>query len=160
MQVSQRLRADFDPDQFDQFGIGVNDTLDAVGDRGCIRGEKTGIEAAHPAGRRDGARDQIQARRVGQQTGVAEWLPDPAQFCDGALGPASKAEAGLLAGFADGGDRQRPRPRRLGFGAALEQVGLDDGVAAHRVIDVREEAGLLRGRNEGAGHFVSPLCAG
>jgi len=104
--VRKRLRADLDPHQFDKLGVGMDHTLDAMGDRGGIRGEEAGVEALDAAGRGDGARDQEQARGVGQQARISEWLPrafEPGR----ALGLAPEAEAGLLAGFADRGDRER-----------------------------------------------------
>jgi len=39
VQIGERLRAELDPDQFDQFGIGMDHALDAMGDRGRVRGE-------------------------------------------------------------------------------------------------------------------------
>lgn len=75
VRVGQRLRTDFDPDQFHQLRIGMHHALDAMGDGGSIRGEETGVEAADPAGRGDGARDQEQAGGIGQQPRIRERLP-------------------------------------------------------------------------------------
>src|SRR6266700_8372848 len=61
MQVGQRLRADLDPDEFDEFGVGMDHPVDAMGDRGGVRGEEARVKALDPAGWRDRARDQEQS---------------------------------------------------------------------------------------------------
>src|SRR6185437_11212155 len=58
VQVGEWLRADLDPDELDQLGIGMHDALDAVGDGGGIRGEEAGIKTPDAAGRGDCARNQ------------------------------------------------------------------------------------------------------
>ena len=125
MRVGQRLRADLDPDQFDQFGIGMDHALDAVGDGGSVRREEAGIEAPDAAGRGDRARDQEQAGRIGQQAGIGKRLPGAFEFWRRAVDLAAEAEPGFLAGLADRGDRQRARARRRDLRAALEQIGFE-----------------------------------
>ena len=122
MQIGQRFGADLDPDQFHQFGIGMDHALDAMGDGGGIGGEEPGIEAADAAGRRDRARNQKQSGRIGQQAGLGKRLPCAFQGRRGAIALASEAEPGFFAGLADRGDRQRARARRRDLRAALEQV--------------------------------------
>src|SRR6266699_755297 len=121
VQIGERLRAELDPDQFDQFGIGMDHALDAMGDRGRVRGEESRIETLDAAGRGDGARDQEQAGRIGQEACIRERLPWTVKLWTvklwtiklwtvklwtiklrrGAVGVAAEAEAGFLAGLAD-----------------------------------------------------------
>ena len=46
MRVGERLGADLDPHQLDQFGVRVDHAFDPMGDAGSIRGEEAGIETA------------------------------------------------------------------------------------------------------------------
>ena len=105
---ARRRRSEFDPDQFDQFRIGMDHALDTMGDGRGIGGEKPRIEAPHPAGRGDGAGDQKQAGGVRQQPGFAERLPHAVEPGRHAIGLAAEAETGFLAGLADRRDSQRP----------------------------------------------------
>ena len=63
------------PDQFHQFGVGPGHALDAMRDRACIQGEETRIEAARPAGRGDGAADEMQRAEIGQDFRLGECAP-------------------------------------------------------------------------------------
>src|SRR3954451_3669348 len=107
VQISERLRAELDPDQLDELRVRMDHALDAVGDRGSIRGEETRVEALDAAGRGDGARDQEQAGGIGQEACVCKRLPGALELGRFALSFAPEAEAGLLAGFPDRGNCKR-----------------------------------------------------
>ena len=124
MRVGERLRADLDPYQLHQFGVGVDHAFDAMGDAGSISGEEAGVEAADAAGRGDRARDQEQARRIRQQARLRERLPGAFEL-DGFFDLASKAQPGLLAGFTDRGNRQRARAGWRDLRTTLQKVGLE-----------------------------------
>ncbi len=102
----------------------MDHAFDAMGDAGSICGEEARVEAADAAGRGDRARDQEQVGRIGQQARFRERLPGAVEFY-GFFNLAAEAETGFLAGFADRGDRERPRAGRCDLRATLEQVGFE-----------------------------------
>ena len=104
MQIGERLRAELDPDQFDQFGIRMHHALDAVRDGRCVRREEAGVEAPDAARRGDRTRNQEQPGRIGQQPCLGKWFPGSVQIGFPVLVLAAQAKAGFLAGFADCGD--------------------------------------------------------
>ena len=110
MRVGERLGADLDPDELDQFGIGMHHAFDAMRDGRGIGGEEAGVEAADAARRGDRACDQEQARRIGQQARVGERRPRTVEL-GLLLDLAAEAEPGLFTGFADRGIGEGARGR-------------------------------------------------
>ncbi len=80
VRVGEMCGAEFDPDQFHQFGIGMHDALDAMRDRRCICCEETRIEALDTAGWCDGARNQEQARGSGRRPASLKASHTPGSF--------------------------------------------------------------------------------
>src|SRR3954454_20637234 len=107
VQISERLRAELDPDQLDELRVRMDHALDAVGDRGGIRREEARIEALDAAGRGDGARDQEQAGGIGQEACIGKRLPGALELGRRTFGLAPEAEAGFFAGLADRGNCKR-----------------------------------------------------
>src|SRR3984957_12649019 len=127
--------------------------LHALGDGGVIRGEKPCVEAAHAAGRRDGARDQKQSGRIGQQARLAEGLPRAFERRRSAIALAPEAETGFLTGLADRGDGKRACARGADLWAPLQQIFLerlrDRGCDGNAVVVLVNTAA---GKDEFAGH--------
>ena len=152
LRIGQRLGADLDPDELDQFGIGMDHALDTMRDGRRIGGEEAGVEAADTAGRGDRARDQEQAGRIGQQSCIGEWRPGAVELCL-LLDLAAEAESGLFAGFADRRIGKRTRAAGRDLRAALQEIGFelrrDRGGDRHAVVGLVDAAA---GENELAGH--------
>ena len=90
--------------------------------------EEAGVEAARPAGRRDGAGDQVEAVERRREALVEEALPVLAVVllrC-AALERLAEDQAGLLEGLAHRGDTQRLGPlERGGFQEARLDVAVE-----------------------------------
>ena len=67
MQIGERLRSELDPDQLHKLCVGMDDTLDTMGDRRSIGREEAGVIPPDAAGRGDRARNQEQAGWIGQE---------------------------------------------------------------------------------------------
>jgi len=149
MRVGKWLRADLDPNQFDQLRIRMDHAFDAMGDSRSIRGEEARIKTPHAAGRGDSACDQEQAGRIRQQTGIGERFPGAIELYR-LIDLAAQAETGFLAGLADGGVGERPRAAWRDLRTALEKIGLEliadrsrNGNAVVRLVDASARENIL-----------------
>src|SRR5262245_49484841 len=103
----------------------MHHAFDAMRDGRGVRREEARIETLDAAGWRDGARNQEQAGRIGQEARIRKRFPGTFELWRRAFGPAPETEAGFLAGLADRGNRERLRARGYRLRAALEQIGFE-----------------------------------
>src|SRR5436305_8308447 len=100
----------------------MDHALHAMGDAGSVGREKSGIEAPHPARRRDRPRDQKQPGGVRQKPRLAKGLPLALELSRRAVALAAKTETGLFTSLSDCGACKRTRPRGGALRAACEEV--------------------------------------
>ena len=108
-QVEFLCRGDRDPDELDEFGIGPDDSLDAIGDRARIRGEEARIEASWPARRRNGAGNEMQLIEARLNTRFGERRPAAGGKPGRRRHLRAEQKSGLLEGLPDCRDGEDAR---------------------------------------------------